>query len=299
MKKVFSIIFIIFILVLLVPSCKKKAKSPIQEPVFSTYLPHAAPDTTQIREIYYGLMTPVEVCNIFEKLHLSYDDYIVNPAENADLYMSSYKAAMNMGVYGVDIGYMKIFGMNRKMITYYSTLRILSERINVPPDLLVDDIRRLDRTMGNADTLTRLMNDTYSNIDENLRRSENQSALGLMMMGGWIESMYIATQAAYDPKHPDPFIVEKIAEQKYSLLTLLVYMKNYYDDPMVVFYTKKLKYLDRYFNSFNIYYHKGDVKIDTTRQVIISTGSEMTATTETINQIRAYIAKLRREIVMV
>jgi hypothetical protein len=295
---VFAVIVLLLFLFSL-SSCKKKEKSPITQPVFSTYLPKTAVDTNQLREIYYGLMTPVEVCNIFEKLNLSYDDNLVNPAENANLYMSSYKAAMNMGVYGVDIGYMKIFGMNRMMISYYSTLRTLSERINVPPDILVDDIRRLDRSMGNADTITNLMTETYGSIDESLRKEGNESTLGLMMMGGWIESMYIATHVAYDPAHPDPLIVEKIAEQKYSLLTLLVYMKNYYDDPMVVFYTKKLKYLDRYFNSFNIYYQKGDVTIDTQKQIIRSTGSEMTVTIETINKIRDYIGKLRKEIVTV
>jgi len=298
MKKTFYIVFLL-LLVFSGESCKKKVKSQIVQPVFSTYLPSAPADTNQIREIYYGLMTPVEVCNIFEKLHLSYDDGIVNPAENADLYMSSYKAAMNLGVYGVDIGYMKLFGMNRKMISYFSTLRTLSDRMNIPEDYLIDAIRKMDRSMSSADTLTNLMTVAYEKIDNHLRANGNESTLGLMMMGGWIESMYIATQVAYNPDHPDPQVVEKIAEQKYSLLTLLVYMKNYYDDPMVVFYTKKLKYLDRYFNSFKIYYRKGDVTVDAQKQVVKSTGSEMTVTVETINEIRDYIAKLRKEIVRV
>lgn len=59
--------------------------------------------------------------------------------------------------------------------------------------------------------------------------------LGLMLMGGWIEAMYLATQLAYDPANPDPQVVGKIAEQKYSLISLLSFMKNYYNDPMVVF----------------------------------------------------------------
>ena len=76
-------------------------------------------------------------------------------------------------------------------------------------------------------------------------------------------------------------------------------MKNYYDDPMVVFYTKKLKYLNRWFNTFEIYYHKGDVNIDTSRHVITTSGSDMTVTIETLNQVRDYIASLRAEITAV
>ncbi|MBE0668790.1 MAG: hypothetical protein IH593_14110 [Bacteroidales bacterium] len=68
---------------------------------------------------------------------------------------------------------------------------------------------------------------------------------------------------------------------------------------MVVFYTKKLKYLNRWFDSFDIYYHQGDVKIDTVKQIITATGSEMNVTVETLNQIRDYIGLLRTEITAV
>ena len=64
-----------------------------------------------------------------------------------------------------------------------------------------------------------------------------------------------------------------------------------------MYYTKKLKFLKNYFDSFDIYFKKGDLEIDTTRQVLRSTGTEMTVTVETLNNIRDYISKLRTEIV--
>lgn len=262
-------------------------------------MPKSLSDTAVNNEIYYGLMTPVEVCNIFEKLDLTYNDTIINSPDNADLYMTSYKAAMNLGVYGVDMGYMKIFGVNRQTVNYFVTIATLSKRLNIPEEVLADGLRSLDRSMTNADSLTFLMTRTYQKIDDHLRAEGGEAALGMMMMAGWIESMYLATQLAYDSSNPDPLVVEKIAQQKYSLMTLLSYMKNYYDDPMVVFYTKKLKYLNRWFDSFDIYYNKGDVSVDTTRKVIQTTGSEINITVGTINQIRDYIAHLRNEIVMV
>jgi hypothetical protein len=249
-----------------------------------------------MREIYYGLLTPVEVCNIFDRLGLSFNDTIISPSDNCNLYMSSYKAAINLGVYGVDMGYMKLFGVNKQTVSYFNTIKTLSERLNMPVSFLSDAVKDVDQTMNDADSLTTLMSDAFKKIDDHLRAEGSQGTLGLMMMGGWIESMYIATQLAYDPENPDPQVVEKIAEQKYSLLSLMSFMKNYYDDPMVVFYTKKLKYLNRWFDTFDIYYREGDVKIDTVRQVITTSGSEMTVSVETLNQIRDYIADLRTEI---
>jgi hypothetical protein len=252
-----------------------------------------------MREIYYGLLTPVEVCNIFERLGLHYNDTAILATEYQNLYMSSYKAAMNLGVYGVDMGYMKMFGVNRQTVSYFNTIKILSERLNMPDTFLSDAIRSLDADISNADTLTGLMNDAYQKIDNHMRLEGNEGTLGLMLMGGWVEAMYLATQLAYDPENPDPQVVGKIAEQKYSLISLLSFMKNYYDDPMVVFYTKKLKYLNRWFDTFEIYYQPGDVRIDTTRQVITTSGTEMTVTVGTLNEIRDYVAKLRAEITAV
>ncbi len=285
---------------LIITSCNRADKGPnVPAPVFSTRLPETPDDTFNIREIYYGLLTPVEVCNIFERLGIRYNDTIILASGNRNLYMSSYKAAMNLGVYGVDMGYMKLFGVNRQTVSYFSTIKTLSERLNMPDTFLSDAIRSFDANIGNADSLTGLMNDAYRKIDEHLRLEGSEGTLGLMLMGGWIEAMYLATQLAYDPANPDPQVVGKLAEQKYSLISLLSFMKNYYDDPMVVFYTKKLKYLNRWFDTFEIYYQPGDVSIDTLRQVITTTGTEMTVTVGTLNEIRDYVARLRAEITAV
>ena len=285
---------------LLTASCNRTEKvNKASAPVFSTHHPESPKDTTRIREIYYGLLTPVEVCNIFERLGVPFNDTIILPPENRDLYMSSYKAAMNLGVYGVDMGYIKLFGVNRQTMSYFSTIKTLSNRLNMPDTFISDAIKSLDADMSNADSVTRLMNDAYAKIDEHLRQEGSEGTLGLMLMGGWIEAMYLATQLAYDPANPDPQVVGKIAEQKYSLLSLLSFMKNYYSDPMVVFYTKKLKYLNRWFDTYEIYYQPGDVTVDTLRQVITTKGTEMTVTVETLNEIRDYVARLRAEITAV
>jgi hypothetical protein len=90
-------------------------------------------------------------------------------------------------------------------------------------------------------------------------------------------------------------VVERIAEQKYTLNTLLSFLKNYYDDPVVVYYTKKLKFLKKYFDKFDIYFQTNDLEIDRSRQVLKATGSEMTITQETLFDIKDYVSKMREE----
>jgi hypothetical protein len=151
--------------------------------------------------------------------------------------------------------------------------------------------------MSDPDTVMALVSRSYSDIENHLRKDGRESTAGLMLMGGWIEALYITTQLLYNPENPDREVIEKIAQQKYTLTSLVGYMRNFYDDPVVVFYTKKLIFLKRYFDSFDIYFRIGDLRIDTTRKVLIATGSDLTLSKPTLEDIIDYVKKLRTEIV--
>ncbi len=290
---------IIFILIFL-PSCKfRENGKDALIPVFSTYKNDSTGAMNPIikNEIFYGILTPVEICNIFNRLGVPNSTTILNPTTNRNQYLSSSKASINTGIYGVDFGYLKIFGIGQEMIDYMVTIREMSNKLGIPDSFLTEPIKRIEGDMAEPDTIMSLMNDSFNKMEAHLRESGRESTAGLMVLGGWVEALYIATQLVYDPKNPDPEVVQKIAEQKYTLTTLISFLKNYYDDPVVVYYSKKLKYLKNYFDTFDIYFKKGDLEIDTTKQVFRSTGSEMTISVETLNKIRDYVSNLRTEMV--
>jgi len=288
---------LIILLIFFVYSCKENKERFV--PVFSTYKTDstgtAIPGSRY--EIHYGVLTPVEVCEIFDRPGIRFDIAVLNPVSNCKLYLSSAKAAVNEGIYGADFGYLKMFGVGQEMIDYMITIKDLADELGIPGDYISSTFKSMQDDMSEPDTIIALMNRVYTRIGKNLRENGRESTAGLIVLGGWVEAMYIATQVAYDPQKPDPVVVQKIAEQKYTLNSLLSFEKNYYDDPVVVYYTKKLKFLKNYFDSFEIYFHKGDLEIDTARQVFIASGSEITITVATLNRIRSYIADLRQEMV--
>ena len=298
MKNLFCLLLCVMIFL---SSCKPKAADKeTMIPSFSTFKTDSTgkPEPAAKNETYYGLLTPMEICVIFERLAIPYDDATLNPVSNSDLYLSNSKAAINTGVYGVDFGYLKIFGFGQEVIDYMVTIREISNKLGIPDNMLIEPIRRVQNDLSDPDSITSLMKTAYTDIENHLRQSGRESTAGLMVMGGWVEAMFIATQLVYNPANPDPEVVQKIAEQKYTLTSLLSFMKNYYDDPVVVYYTKKLKFLKNYFDSFDIYFRKGDLEIDTVKQVLRSSGTKMTVSVETLDKIRDYIAKLRTEMVM-
>ncbi|NLA48047.1 MAG: hypothetical protein GX876_01150 [Bacteroidales bacterium] len=281
-------------------SCRQKtAEKFIFNPVFSTLSEDSSGSTDRGTkyEAYYRLLTPVEICSIFNRLGVAYDNAALNPVSNSDSYMSIAKAAVNTGIYGVDFGYLKMFGLGQDVINYMVTIRRMSNRLGIPDYLMLNPLRQIESDIADPDTVTALMGKAFSDLEDHLMRNERESIAGLILMGGWVEAMFIATQLAYDHENPDPVVIQKIAEQKYTLKSLLSFMKNYYDDPVVVYYTKKLKYLNNYFDSFDIYFKPGDLEIDTLKKVLRSSGADMTITLPTLDMIRDYVAKLRTEMV--
>ena len=300
MKRVATILSVFILIAALSFSCKRKAsvKAKIQ-PTFSTLRSDSGQlDKADVKnEIFYGLLTPVEITAIFSRMGIQYEKAALNPTTNNDLYTSNSKASINLGIYGVDFGYIKMFGIGQQMIDYILTIKDMSNKLGIPDKYLMDPITRLENDMSSPDTILALVNKSYTDIENHLRKEGRESTAGLMLMGGWVEALYLTTQLLYNAEKPDAEVVEKIAQQKYTLTSLLSFMKNYYDDPVVVYYTKKLIFLKRYFDTFDIYFKKGDIEINKSRQVLLASGSETNITLEILTKIKDYVAKLRTEMV--
>ena len=300
MKTCFRLTILFLTLATALTSCNNEKPAPkTVSPTFSTYVADSTNTASEApnNEILYGLITPTEISSIFSRLKVRYNDNILNPISNRDLYTSNAKASINLGIYGVDFGYIKMFGIGQKMINYIQTVFNLSNKLGIPDKYLTTPIKRMESESTSPDTIMALVNKSYKDIEDHLRKDGRESTAGLMLMGGWVEALYITSELLYDPQHPDKQVVEKIAQQKYTLNSLLNFMRNYYDDPVVVYYTKKLIFLKRYFDTFDIYFKIGDLKIDINRKVLKAKGCDMTISPETLEKIRAYVVKLRTEMV--
>jgi hypothetical protein len=293
-------IAIIILLVGFCTSCNDKTPRTVETEITYAY---GMPDSTQAdvpeekREIFYGLLTPVEISQIFSRLETSYNPEILNDNDNSNDYLSSSKAALNLGVYGVDLSYLKMFDMNSEMIQYMMVVRSLSNKLGIPLDYLTEPINNLEGDMSDSDSVLIYVNDAYKRIENHLKVDGRESTAALMVLGGWIEALYIATELLLDTEEPDPEVVARVAEQKYTLNTLLSFLKNYYDDPVVVYYTKKLKFLKKYFDRFEIYFEHNDLEIDRDKRVLKARKSELTITRQNLTDIRNYAKKMREETV--
>jgi len=248
------------------------------------------------KEIFYQMSLPVEMAKLFEQVGANYFPEILNSADQLSRYDTPLKVAMNLGVFGVDLSYVKIFNRQQDVVNYFTALQRLSDDLGIPADLYSDVLTNLEIYVSNKDSLARVAAKIYRSTDDYLQEKGEKSSAAMIMMGGWIEGMYIATQI-YERDQGNIKLLEKIAEQKYSLNSLITLMNNYHGNEEMTEYLLMLKNLRRSYNQFQIYYKMDDVRVDTVNKVISANKYYIDVKPDNILEISSKLASLRTKIV--
>lgn len=248
------------------------------------------------RSIFYSMYLPSEMHKVFEKAGAVYDPSILNPVENVNLYETSHKAALNLGIYGVDLSYNKMFGQNQKTLLYFAVIHKLSQQMGIPDNQFTMAIKKMEKNMSNKDSLTKYATEIYKSTNKFLNDNDRQATAALMLAGGWIEAIYIASTIS-DQNASNSEIIERIAFQKFSLHSLLSILNNYQEDPLIARYILMLKALKRKFDKFEILFESEGMSIDTANKLINASKMEMRLDPKDITDIKLMINQIRTEMV--
>ncbi len=262
-------------------------------------------DTTMANEavkktkvILYQMQFPSEMAKIFEGEQTSFKSDILNSVDNVSQvskYLTSTQAALNIGVYGVDLSYCRLFDENQNILLYVSAIRKLSEQLGIPKEEFSATFKDFEKNIADRDSVGKYVNDFYRTSDKYLKNNESEVISGLIVMGGWIEAMHIACGLMGDGNVAH--LSERIAVQKYSLNTLISLLNNYNGDLTIAKYLLRLRVLKKYFDKINIFYDHGDLTIDTLNKLIAANQLQLDVPKETIIEIRTIIESIRSEIV--
>jgi hypothetical protein len=279
-----------------ITSCK--SDKTIKEDTFPEYGMLEILDSIPIepKEIFYQMSLPVEMARLFEQVGANFFPEILNSTDQLSRYETPLQVAMNLGVFGVDLSYVKIYERQQDAVNYLTAIQRLSDELGIPQALYTEVLTNLEKYVSNKDSLAKIATKIYISTDNYLRGKGEKSSAAMIMMGGWVEGMYIATQI-YERDEGNIKLLEKIAEQKYSLNSLISLMNNYYGNEEMTEYLLMLKNLRRSFNRFQIYYKMDDVTVDTVNKVISANKYYIDVKPENILEISSKLASLRTKIV--
>lgn len=144
-----------------------------------------------------------------------YDDKLLNAYASGKLYTTSRSKAINLGIYGADLNYLIHFGQSQYSIKYLVVSKQLADQIGVA---MAFDQRTMDEyqdNVENKDSLINIIFVAYDNVKKMLK-SEDQFLLStLVIVGSWIENMYITTELMpyFKSNEVKAKLVTKVVEQ--------------------------------------------------------------------------------------
>jgi hypothetical protein len=107
----------------------------------------------------------------------------------------------------------------------------MGDQIGVSTAIKPEILKRLEQNISSPDSLAVITDDVYFSSFEALEDSKQGPTLALVVAGGWLESIYIAINlATFEPNSP---IIERLADQKYTLENLLEFLKKHEADENV------------------------------------------------------------------
>jgi hypothetical protein len=249
-----------------------------------------------VTKIFYSLPTPVEMLNLVKQSNTSYYPELLSPTENADQYTTTASVAVNLGIYGVDLAYLKLFDQVQKSLTYLSVISKLSDKLGLPNENVLEVFNSLEKNTDDKEFQLNIISETYESSSKYLKDSHRDNIATLIILGGWIEGLYIAT-GIYEKDNNNKEILLRIAEQKYSLNTLISLVNKDEDETFSNFFSS-LWLLKKEFDKIAIDFEGSNPEFDYENKVITHDGkNSVQITDEQINEITKIVKLLRAEFI--
>jgi len=148
----------------------------------------------QIQDVVYNIPSPSEIPYLLEATGAEYNQSLVNGKQKADQYGTiSDKAALNLGVYAADIGYLSSYGKTQEAIDYLNVCKKLADNLGVIGSFDMEVLKSFESNIGNKDSLAKILNRSIQKTDDYLKDDSRTKLAALILTGSFVEGLYIST----------------------------------------------------------------------------------------------------------
>ena len=151
----------------------------------------------------------------------------LNSTTNVEKYVSSFKQAVNIGVYGADLGYITANEKNQEAITHLAAIKKLAEDLDVASSFDFSAMEKFGNSVGDQQQMLAITTAAYKSCSAFLKEEGRHDLFGLMMAGAMIEGMYFAVSYAKDENNQE--VVDRMADQVRSLDNIVLVLNPHYN----------------------------------------------------------------------
>ncbi|MEQ9186432.1 MAG: hypothetical protein RLP15_01775 [Cryomorphaceae bacterium] len=244
----------------------------------------------------FNLPSPLETAMLIEEVGGDFYEDMLNPNTDATQYSVKNLQAMNLGVYGADLGYCLIYNQSQKAFRLLATTKKLGTDLGISPALYSDLIKRFEGNMENKDSLLIFVSELNRLSDEYLKENESEDVSAMILYGGWLESLYFMTSLSSTLHSPE--LRERVGEQKNTIENLIGLIEQQNVDGSFDELLAELKDLKVSFDKVGSTYEYVEAETNPDQMMtVIKSKSSATLDDALLSEIAAKIAKLRNRII--
>lgn len=242
----------------------------------------------------FSVPSPIQTAMLIQKSGVPYDKAVLNLSNRANTYSKDYERALNLGIYGADLGYVSMFNQTQDAIGYLAAVKQLADKLGVSAAFDAQTMKRIETNISNKDSMLVLVGIAYRASDAYLKNNKRNEVSSLILAGGWIESMHFSVNA-YKQKATNE-IKYRIAEQKQALGSIVKLLNNL-NMPDATELGKQLGELAKIYEGIQFKYTFVEPTTDSIKKMTyINSSNEVMVSKEQIEQITAKILEIRNKI---
>lgn len=180
---------------------------------------------TNINGKIFSIPSPIQMVSLIKSRDKIFNSSVLTDASDVENFTTTFQRAVNMGIYGADLGYATIYEKNSQALSYMTSIDKLSGELSIAGAFDAELVQRFIDNGSNQDSMLVIMSEGYRKGDQFLKDNEQHDVASLILTGGWIESMFFAVMS-YE-KTKDQEIANRIGEQKTALKTIIDLLNDF------------------------------------------------------------------------
>lgn len=148
-----------------------------------------------IDKIIEDLPNPSEVPYTLQAAAADYNEDLINDLSKVSQYQNDEdKAALNLGIYSTDMGYLISYEQVQKSMQYLEGCQKLSETVGISSIFNSQMINEFQESQGSKETLSRLIDQSIEKAGKTLDDADRLNIGALILSGTFIEGVYLAVK---------------------------------------------------------------------------------------------------------
>ncbi len=205
-------------LIISLGGCKSNGKKASQDVNIEDFVTEddIFDDIDKAKKIFYSLPSPLETAMLIKSAGAKYDEELLNSLDNVTKYTTNKALALNLGIYTTDLSFASLFDQTQTSINYMTASRSMAEGLDISDAIDNETMTRLENNLQNRDVVMDIISETFLNSSSYLKENERQDVAAVVLVGGWVEGLYLATKLVGTDNIEDNKLVDRILEQKLS-----------------------------------------------------------------------------------